>query len=81
MIHLHQIDPIALPLGPLQVHWYGVMYLIAFATSWYLGSRRIHAGRLPGDYENAYGDLMYYGMHGAVLGGRLGYIKFSDLGT
>jgi phosphatidylglycerol:prolipoprotein diacylglycerol transferase len=81
MIHLHQIDPIALKLGPLQVHWYGVMYLVAFATAWYLGRRRIHAGRLPGVDENGFGDLMFYGMLGAVLGGRIGYILFYDLPT
>jgi phosphatidylglycerol:prolipoprotein diacylglycerol transferase len=80
-MYLHQIDPIALKLGPLQVHWYGVMYLIAFATAWYLGRRRIHAGRLPGVDDNAFGDLMFYGMLGAVLGGRIGYILFYDLPT
>jgi len=76
MILLHQIDPIALKLGPLQVHWYGVMYLLAFATAWFLGRSRVRAGRLPGVDDNAYGDLMFYGMLGVVLGGRFGYILF-----
>ena len=48
MIVLNQIDPIALDLGPVQVHWYGMMYLIGFATAWWLGRSRIRAGRLPG---------------------------------
>lgn len=81
MIFLHQIDPIALQLGPLQVHWYGVMYLLGFALAWFLGRSRIRAGRLPGVDENGFGDLMFYGMLGVVLGGRLGYILFYDLGT
>ncbi|MEO6264402.1 MAG: prolipoprotein diacylglyceryl transferase [Luteimonas sp.] len=76
MIILHQIDPIALGLGPLQVHWYGVMYLLGFAACWFLGRRRIRAGRLPGVDEAGYGDLLFYGMLGAVLGGRIGYILF-----
>ncbi len=81
MIYLHQIDPIALQLGPLQVHWYGVMYLFAFAACWFLGRIRIRAGRLPGVDEAGYGDLLFYGMLGTVLGGRLGYILFYDLPT
>lgn len=76
MIQLHQIDPIALELGPLQIHWYGIMYLLGFAAAWFLGRSRIRAGRLPGVDENGYGDLMFYGMLGVVLGGRIGYILF-----
>lgn len=81
MIILHQIDPIAFSLGPLQVHWYGIMYLLAFGTAWWLGLRRIRAGRLPVT-EQAFGDLLFYGMLGVVLGGRIGYVLFygfSDL--
>lgn len=76
MIHLHQIDPIALALGPLKIHWYGLMYLLAFGIAWFLGRSRIRAGRLPGVDENGYGDLMFYGMLGVVLGGRIGYVLF-----
>ncbi|MEP6633831.1 MAG: prolipoprotein diacylglyceryl transferase, partial [Luteimonas sp.] len=86
MIILNQIDPIALSLGPVygigpvQVHWYGVMYLIAFATAWWLGRSRILAGRLPGVDLNGFGDLMFYSMLGVVLGGRIGYILFYAFG-
>jgi len=80
MIVLNQIDPIALDLGPVQVHWYGVMYLLAFATAWWLGRIRIRAGRLPGVDMNAFGDLMFYGMLGVVLGGRIGYVLFYAFG-
>jgi phosphatidylglycerol:prolipoprotein diacylglycerol transferase len=81
MIVLHQINPIALQVGPLPIHWYGVMYLLAFAACWFLGRLRIRQGRLPGVDEAAYGDLLFYGMLGVVLGGRLGYILFYDLAT
>ena len=36
---LHQIDPVAIPLGPLKVHWYGLMYLLGFVVAWWLGRR------------------------------------------
>lgn len=79
MVYLHQIDPVALQLGPLAIHWYGIMYLLGFAAAWFLGRSRIRAGRLPGVGEQAYGDLMFYAMLGVVLGGRIGYILFYDL--
>src|SRR3546814_5271098 len=70
-----------LQLGPLAVHWYGLMYLLGFAVAWYLGQRRIRAGRLPGVDANAFGDLLFYGLLGVMLGGRIGYILFYDLST
>ena len=76
MTYLHQIDPIAFGIGPLQVHWYGIMYLLGFAVAWWLGRRRIRAGRLPGVDEQGFGDLLFYGMLGVVLGGRIGYVLF-----
>jgi phosphatidylglycerol:prolipoprotein diacylglycerol transferase len=81
MIVLHQIDPIALDLGPLQVHWYGIMYLLGFAVAWWLGRRRVRAGRLPGVDEQAFGDLLFYMMLGVVLGGRIGYVLFYSFGA
>ncbi|MEO8011524.1 MAG: prolipoprotein diacylglyceryl transferase family protein, partial [Dokdonella sp.] len=41
------IDPVAVQLGPLAVHWYGIMYAIAFALFYFLGERRRRLGRLP----------------------------------
>jgi phosphatidylglycerol:prolipoprotein diacylglycerol transferase len=80
MTYLHDIDPIALHLGPVQVHWYGVMYMLGFIAAWYLGRRRIRDGRLPGVSEQAFGDMLFYGMLGVVLGGRIGYILFYSFG-
>ena len=78
MTHLHQIDPIALelPFWPHGIHWYGVMYLLAFGAAWFIGRNRVRAGRLPGVDENGFGDLLFYGMLGVVLGGRIGYVLF-----
>ncbi len=69
------IDPIAFHIGPLPVHWYGLMYLGGFIAAWYLGERRRAAGRLPVSRE-AFGDLLFYGMLGVILGGRIGYMLF-----
>lgn len=82
MVVLHDIDPIAIPLPfwPHGVHWYGLMYLLGFGVAWSLGTRRIRTGRLPGVDQNAFGDLMFYGMLGVVLGGRLGYVLFYAFG-
>jgi len=79
MPFLDQIDPVAVSLGPLKVHWYGLMYLAGFGLAWWLGRRRIHAGYLPGVTDAAFGDLMFYGMVGVVLGGRTGYVLFYNL--
>ena len=79
--YLHQLDPVAISLGPLKVHWYGLMYLLAFVSAWWLGRRRIREGRLPGVGDNGFGDLLFYGMLGVILGGRIGYILFYDLPT
>jgi len=78
---LHDINPIALPLPfwPHGIHWYGIMYLLGFGVAWWLGMRRVRAGRLPGVDENGFGDLLFYAMLGVVLGGRVGYVLFYAL--
>lgn len=78
---LHQIDPVALhlPFWPHGIHWYGLMYLLAFAVFWWLGRRRLRAGRLPVS-EQAFGDLAFYGLLGVILGGRFGYVLFYSFG-
>jgi phosphatidylglycerol:prolipoprotein diacylglycerol transferase len=81
MTYLHQLDPILIELGPLKVHWYGVMYLLGFAAAWFLGRSRVRAGRLPGVSEQAFGDLMFYAMLGVIFGARIGYILIYDLSS
>ncbi|MDH5231063.1 MAG: prolipoprotein diacylglyceryl transferase [Gammaproteobacteria bacterium] len=75
MLIYPKIDPVALDLGPVQIHWYGVMYLIAFGLAWWLG--RIRARRPDSGWnDEQVGDIIFYGALGAVLGGRIGYIIF-----
>lgn len=69
------IDPIAISVGPLAVHWYGVMYLIAFAVGGLLGLAR--AKNTGGEWSGSLvWDLVFYVAVGAVVGGRLGYAIF-----
>ena len=69
-------DPIAVSLGPLAVRWYGLMYLIGFAALFWLGRRRIGAGLSGGLSRSGLDDLLFYGVLGVILGGRLGYVLF-----
>jgi phosphatidylglycerol---prolipoprotein diacylglyceryl transferase len=82
MPYIHDIDPIAIPLPfwPHGIHWYGLMYLLAFLVAWWLGRRRVQSGTLPGVDKQAFGDLLFYGMLGVVLGGRIGYVLFYAFG-
>lgn len=75
MLVYPQIDPVALSLGPLKVHWYGLMYLCAFACAYGLGLWRIRRGRGPWT-EAMLSDMVFYGALGVILGGRLGYVLF-----
>ena len=73
-------DPVALQIGPLAIRWYGLMYLLAFMLFLVLGKRR--ASREPrwGITPQQVDDLLFYGVLGVVLGGRLGYIVFYKAG-
>lgn len=72
-----EIDPVALSLGPLSIHWYGLMYLIGFAGGWMLGNYR--AKKVAPWHSEMVSDLLFYVALGVILGGRLGYILFYDL--
>ena len=75
MIQYPAINPIALDLGPIQIHWYGLMYLLAFAGAWFLGQYRCR--RSHGLWsEEQLSDIIFYGAVGVVIGGRLGYVLF-----
>ena len=74
-----QFDPVALSLGPIAIRWYGLMYLIAFLGFFLLGRWRLRrppfaqaSGLHPAQME----DLLFFGVVGVVLGGRLGYVLF-----
>jgi len=73
-----QFNPIAFSLGPLKVHWYGLTYLVAFGLFLWLATLRVRkpwyerAGWTRRDVE----DMLFYGVLGVVVGGRLGYALF-----
>ena len=73
-----QFDPIAIQLGPLGIHWYGLTYLAAFGLFLWLGSLRMRqppwaqAGWTRRDIE----DMLFWGVLGVIVGGRLGYALF-----
>ncbi|MBK1710486.1 prolipoprotein diacylglyceryl transferase [Marichromatium gracile] len=78
MLTYPDIDPVALALGPLQIHWYGLMYLLGFAAAWGLG--RWRAARPGSGWSGVMvDDLIFYGVIGVILGGRLGYMLFYGL--
>ncbi len=76
MIRFPAIDPVAVSLGPVAIHWYGLAYVAGIALGWcYL--RRLARGTAFS--PEAVGDLVFYAALGAVAGGRLGYILFYNL--
>lgn len=78
MIAYPNIDPVLLELGPLKVHWYGVMYLIAFGSAWWLGKKRaLKSNGLISPQQ--VDDLIFYGAIGVVVGGRVGSVFFYNL--
>jgi phosphatidylglycerol---prolipoprotein diacylglyceryl transferase len=77
-----QIDPIALQLGPLAIHWYGLTYLAAFGLFMLLGNARLRhqpfasvVSPLPWTRRDVE-DILFLGVMGVVLGGRIGYCLF-----
>ncbi|WP_090828469.1 prolipoprotein diacylglyceryl transferase [Nitrosovibrio tenuis] len=74
-----QFDPIAIHIGPLAIRWYGLMYLLGFALFILLGRYRIKHN--PGGFTYAMlDDMLFYGVLGVILGGRLGHVLFYQFG-
>jgi phosphatidylglycerol---prolipoprotein diacylglyceryl transferase len=71
-------DPVAVRIGPLAVHWYGLMYLLGFAGFWWFGQRRARQRHVAWPRERV-GDLLFYGVLGVIIGGRVGYTLFYNL--
>jgi phosphatidylglycerol:prolipoprotein diacylglycerol transferase len=71
-----QIDPVAFSIGPLAVRWYGLMYLIGFASAYGLGRLRIARGNSGRVTVPVLDDLLFFVVLGVILGGRLGYVLF-----
>jgi phosphatidylglycerol:prolipoprotein diacylglycerol transferase len=78
MLTYPEIDPVAISLGPLEVHWYGLTYLTGIAFAWWLGLRRAARTDIPITRDQV-DDLIFYAALGVVLGGRIGYVFFYGL--
>jgi phosphatidylglycerol---prolipoprotein diacylglyceryl transferase len=76
MIVHPQFDPVAIYLGPLSIHWYGLMYLLGFTLFMLLGRYRIKHNPQAALNNTILDDLLFYGMLGVILGGRLGHVLF-----
>ncbi len=72
-----QFDPVAFSVGPLSVRWYGLMYLVAFVQFIWLGRLRIRSRPSILSVEQL-DDLLFYGMLGVIVGGRLGQVLFYE---
>ncbi len=73
MLTYPDIDPVALAIGPVKVHWYGLMYVVGFIAGWWLARRRAADPRStwkPIDVD----DLIFFAAIGVIAGGRLGWI-------
>ncbi len=80
-----QFDPVAFTIGPfslgsltiaLPVRWYGLMYLVGFVLFVVLGKLRARQNLLTGWHPRDVDDMLFYGVFGVILGGRLGYVLF-----
>ena len=78
MLQHPQIDPVALQIGPLAIHWYGLTYLAAFGLFLWLGRRRLTHPAFVGQgwHKRDVEDILFLGVLGVILGGRLGYVLF-----
>ena len=78
MIVYPEIDPVAFAIGPVKVHWYGLMYVVGFVAGWWLARRR---AALPGStWKPAdVDDIIFFAAVGVIVGGRLGWILFYGL--
>lgn len=76
--YFHQIDPVAFEIFGFAVYWYSLMYLVAFGAFWLLGRLRARREDAPLSPDRV-GDLLFWGVLGVVVGGRLGYVLFYGL--
>lgn len=75
-----QFDPVAIHLGPFRIHWYGLMYLLGFMVFLWLGRKRLQTAGQPGWDKQFLDDLLFYGVLGVIVGGRLGEVLFYQPG-
>ena len=80
MLQFPQINPVAFHLGPIAVHWYGLMYLIGFIGAWLLALYRSNRPN-SGWRSDQVADLIFYSALGVIIGGRVGYMLFYNFST
>jgi phosphatidylglycerol:prolipoprotein diacylglycerol transferase len=80
MLQYPAIDPVAIAIGPLKIHWYGLMYLVGIGAAWLLAKRRL-AQFDPSWNKDTLSDLVFWCALGVIAGGRLGYVLFYDLAS
>ncbi len=77
MILVHpNFDPVALQIGPVGIHWYGLMYVLAFTFALVLGRMRIRKQEWISLTYKDLDDILFFGVIGVIVGGRLGYVLF-----
>jgi phosphatidylglycerol:prolipoprotein diacylglycerol transferase len=78
MLTYPEIDPVAVAIGPLRIHWYGLTYVVGFVAAWWLARRR---ARQPGSTWKPVDvdDLIFFAAIGVIAGGRLGWVLFYGL--
>jgi len=74
------IDPVFLHLGPVQLRWYGLMYMISFIAGYFMLKRLAKKKKLSVSTDDLY-DLLFFLILGVMIGGRLGYVLFYDFGS
>lgn len=78
MLTYPSINPVAVSIGPLSIHWYGLMYVIGFLGGWALARWRAKQPN-SGWTDEEVSDVIFYAALGVIVGGRLGYLLFYDL--
>ena len=75
MLQYPNINPVAVDIGPLTIHWYGITYLVAFAVGWWLAT---HRAKKPGSgwEPDEIGDAVFYIVLGVIAGGKIGSLLF-----
>jgi phosphatidylglycerol:prolipoprotein diacylglycerol transferase len=71
-----QVDPVIFSIGPLAVRWYGMMYLFGFVGGYFMMCHIAKLRKFEEITSETISDLLFYGVLGVVLGGRLGYTLF-----
>lgn len=74
------IDPVFLHLGPVQLRWYGLMYMVSFIAGYFMLKRLAKKKKLAVTTDDLY-DLLFFLILGVMIGGRLGYVLFYDFGS